>query len=170
MKEIIRMNQLAGIITEGQAKKMLRILDENKTFSSSIIKELNSNSFYQDMMSANPGWNREKVMDMVKNEVDPEEEFGNEEHQEYLEDSESYFDMLQASQPTVKPGDEVEVFDRMKRKFIPGKIVQATTLKGSFMYNGNVEPDNIPAWEISDVDGRKVYYPQYREGEAFKKI
>jgi hypothetical protein len=29
--------------------------------------ESTSNSFYQDMMSANPGWNREKVMDMVKN-------------------------------------------------------------------------------------------------------
>jgi hypothetical protein len=131
--------------------------------------ESTSNSFYQDMMSANPGWNREKVMDMVKNEVDPDEEFGNEEHQEYLEDSESYFDMLQASGPTVKPGDSVEVFDKMKRKFIPGKIVKATKLKGNFMYNGNVEPNNIPAWEISDADGRKVYYPQYREGEAFKK-
>ena len=126
MKDIIRMNRLAGIITEGQARKMLRILDENKTSSSSIIKEEESNSFYQDMMSANPGWNREKVMDMVKNEVDPDEEFGNEEHQEYLEDNESYFDMLQASGPTVKPGDSVEVFDKMKQQFIPGIIVKAT--------------------------------------------
>ena len=31
MKDIIRMNQLAGIITEGQAKKMLGILNENET-------------------------------------------------------------------------------------------------------------------------------------------
>jgi hypothetical protein len=29
MKDIIRMNQLAGIITEGQAKKMMAILNEN---------------------------------------------------------------------------------------------------------------------------------------------
>ena len=31
MKDIIRINQLAGIITEGQAKKMLGILNENET-------------------------------------------------------------------------------------------------------------------------------------------
>jgi hypothetical protein len=146
-----RMQKIAGLLTENETNESV------------------SNSFYQDMMSANPGWNREKVMDMVKNEVDPDEEFGNEEHQEYLEDSESYFDMLQASGPTVKPGDSVEVFDKMKRKFIPGKIVKATKLKGNFMYNGNVEPNNIPAWEISDADGRKVYYPQYEEGKGFKK-
>ena len=30
MKDIIRMNQLAGLITEGQAKKMIAILNENK--------------------------------------------------------------------------------------------------------------------------------------------
>jgi hypothetical protein len=29
MKDIIRMNQLAGIITEGQAKKMMEVLNEN---------------------------------------------------------------------------------------------------------------------------------------------
>jgi hypothetical protein len=29
MKDIIRMNQLAGIITEGQARKMMEILNEN---------------------------------------------------------------------------------------------------------------------------------------------
>lgn len=28
MKDIIRMNQLAGIITEGQAKKMMEVLNE----------------------------------------------------------------------------------------------------------------------------------------------
>jgi len=30
MKEIIRINQLAGIITESQAKKMMQVLNENK--------------------------------------------------------------------------------------------------------------------------------------------
>ena len=31
MKDLIRMNQLAGIITEGQARKMMEILDEKET-------------------------------------------------------------------------------------------------------------------------------------------
>ena len=31
MKDIIRMNQLAGVITESQAKKMMEILDEKET-------------------------------------------------------------------------------------------------------------------------------------------
>jgi hypothetical protein len=31
MKDIIRMNQLAGIITEGQAKKMMAILNEEES-------------------------------------------------------------------------------------------------------------------------------------------
>ena len=30
MKDIIRMNQLAGIITEGQAKKMMKVLNEEE--------------------------------------------------------------------------------------------------------------------------------------------
>ena len=30
MKDIIRMNQLAGIITESQARKMMEVLDENE--------------------------------------------------------------------------------------------------------------------------------------------
>ena len=30
MKDLIRMNQLAGIITEGQARKMMEVLDENE--------------------------------------------------------------------------------------------------------------------------------------------
>jgi hypothetical protein len=31
MKDIIRMNQLAGIITEGQARKMMEVLDEEES-------------------------------------------------------------------------------------------------------------------------------------------
>lgn len=41
MKDIIRMNQLAGIITEGQARKMMEILNENE--GTDIISFLNSN-------------------------------------------------------------------------------------------------------------------------------
>jgi hypothetical protein len=30
MKDLIRMNQLAGVITEGQAKKMMEVLNEGE--------------------------------------------------------------------------------------------------------------------------------------------
>ena len=39
MKDIIRMNQLAGTITEGQAKKMIAILNENKNVTKSHLNE-----------------------------------------------------------------------------------------------------------------------------------
>jgi hypothetical protein len=47
MKDIIRMNQLAGIITEGQARKMMAILNENEENEENeeyndIIKKLKS--------------------------------------------------------------------------------------------------------------------------------
>lgn len=38
MKDIIRMNQLAGLITENQAKKMMEILNEEE------VKEITSNT------------------------------------------------------------------------------------------------------------------------------
>ena len=38
MKDIIRMNQLAGIITEGQAKKMMAVLNEAEDFKVSGMK------------------------------------------------------------------------------------------------------------------------------------
>jgi hypothetical protein len=37
MKDIIRMNQLAGIITEGQAKKMMAILNESKETTNELF-------------------------------------------------------------------------------------------------------------------------------------
>jgi hypothetical protein len=36
MKDIIRMNQLAGLITENQAQKMLAVLNENYTVGQAI--------------------------------------------------------------------------------------------------------------------------------------
>jgi len=36
MKDIIRMNQLAGLITEGQARKMMKILGETSDFKFQI--------------------------------------------------------------------------------------------------------------------------------------
>ena len=146
-------------------------LVENKvTFQS----RLNENTFYDDMVKANPGWDRETVMDMIKDEWidDPEFSPGDfEDHQEYLKSNEELFDKLQSSGPTVKVGDEIEVWDRNDRKFVPGKIVKATTMTGNFMFNGNVLPKNIPSWEILDLKfGDKTFYPQYLEGEGFKKL
>ena len=39
MKDIIRMNQLAGIITEGQAKKMMEVLNEDSPLETKLIKK-----------------------------------------------------------------------------------------------------------------------------------
>jgi hypothetical protein len=39
MKDIIRMNQLAGIITEGQAKKMLKALNENEVSNKYVVED-----------------------------------------------------------------------------------------------------------------------------------
>jgi hypothetical protein len=39
MKDLIRMNQLAGIITEGQAKKMMEILNEDSPVEAKLIKK-----------------------------------------------------------------------------------------------------------------------------------
>jgi hypothetical protein len=48
MKEIIRMNQLAGVITEGQARKMLEILNEENEFSDILTQEDTSSILTQE--------------------------------------------------------------------------------------------------------------------------
>lgn len=48
MKDIIRMNQLAGIITESQAKKMLEVLNENEKPAIKILKDI----YYFDKLSS----------------------------------------------------------------------------------------------------------------------
>jgi hypothetical protein len=50
MKDLIRMNQLAGIITESQANKMMQILNEEKTWDD-VDKEL-ADKDAQDMEKA----------------------------------------------------------------------------------------------------------------------
>lgn len=51
MKDIIRMNQLAGIITEGQAKKMMAILNENKSQEEKTIENsLQNEGFFDSLM------------------------------------------------------------------------------------------------------------------------
>jgi hypothetical protein len=42
MKEIIRMNQLAGLITEGQARKMMRVLNEEEVDEMATLISKNS--------------------------------------------------------------------------------------------------------------------------------
>jgi len=48
MKDIIRMNQLAGIITEGQARKMMQVLNENEE-NTDILSFLKANK--QELLS-----------------------------------------------------------------------------------------------------------------------
>jgi histidinol phosphatase-like PHP family hydrolase len=45
MKDLIRMNQLAGIITEGQAKKMMAILNESTLFPPNSISDFGNKHF-----------------------------------------------------------------------------------------------------------------------------
>jgi uncharacterized lipoprotein YehR (DUF1307 family) len=52
MKDIIRMNQLAGIITEGQAKKMMEVLGE-ATQDFKIISKTTRKSEYGDQIFDN---------------------------------------------------------------------------------------------------------------------
>jgi hypothetical protein len=44
MKDIIRMNQLAGVITEGQARRMMEVLDEEDPDFDALKKYLETNA------------------------------------------------------------------------------------------------------------------------------
>jgi hypothetical protein len=158
-EQFARMQRLAGLITESEYKT-----------------KLTENTFYQDMVTANPGWDRETVMDMVKDEYEKEGSMGDidvsgdyEDHLEYLKGAEEWFDKRQSAGPTVKPGDKVEVLDMMTRKFIPGVIESETMLKGKFMFAGSIEPNKIPGWIIKTKLGVTAV-PQWKEGMMFKKI
>ena len=50
MKEIIRMNQLAGIITEGQARKMMNILNEADSDIETLKDFLETNSYGMEVL------------------------------------------------------------------------------------------------------------------------
>jgi hypothetical protein len=62
MKDIIRMNQLAGIITEGQAKKMLEVLNENESTKKRFIKEEYENVTLEDFIETYVGPDRNEFM------------------------------------------------------------------------------------------------------------
>ena len=151
LNEVQKLQKLAGILKEN-------------------IGELKSSkeSFLSKMEKLNPGYSKESVLSHVKNEYDPENEFDAEDHEEYMREAEAWFDKMAANGPTVKVGDEVEVVTRSNSKVMTGKITKETVLKGSFLSNGNIEPDRIPAWEIKTKFGT-LYYPQHDENEFFTK-
>ena len=152
-QEQLRIQMLAGIITEGQYKA-----------------QLNENTFYQDMVDQNPNWDKESSMDIVRDEYDPSDEEDTMDHKKFLEDTEKWFDKIQSSGPTVSIGDKIEAYDRIAKKFTPAKIKGKTTLKGSNMAMGNVAPNDIPGWAIENEFGQIMVYPQYEEGKMFRKI
>lgn len=151
LNEVQRLQKIAGILKES--------IDELKS---------SKESFLSKMEKLNPGYSKESVLSHVKDEYDPENEFDAEDHEEYMREAEAWFDKMAANGPTVKVGDEVEVVTRSNSKVMTGIITKETILKGSFMFNGSIEPDRIPAWEIKTKFGT-VYYPQYDENEFFTK-
>ena len=60
MKDIIRMQQLAGIITEDQAKKMIEVLNENKSTKKQSVKE-NTLGIDADLKNYWPEWAAKEV-------------------------------------------------------------------------------------------------------------
>jgi hypothetical protein len=151
LNEVQRLQKLAGLLKEG--------IDELK---------LSKESFLSKMEKLNPGYSKESVLAQIKDEYDPENEFDIEDHEEYMKEAEEWFDKMAANGPTVKVGDSVEVVTRSNSKVMPGIITKETILKGSFGFNGNIQPDKIPAWEIKTKFGT-VYYPQHDENEFFTK-
>jgi hypothetical protein len=151
LNEVQRLQKIAGILKEG--------MDELKS---------SKESFLSKMEKLNPGYSKESVLSHVKDEYDPENEYDTEDHEEYMKEAEEWFDKMAANGPTVKVGDEVEVVTRSNSKVMTGTITKDTILKGSFLFNGNIEPDRIPAWEIKTKFGT-LYYPQHDENEYFTK-
>ena len=151
LNEVQRLQKLAGLLKEG--------IDELKS---------SKESFLSKMEKLNPGYSKESVLAQIKDEYNPEDEFDVEDHEEYMKEAEEWFDKMAANGPTVKVGDSVEVVTRSNSKVMPGIITKETILKGSFGFNGNIQPDKIPAWEIKTKFGT-VYYPQHDENEFFTK-
>lgn len=140
-----------------------------------LLKEA---TFYQEMEAKNPGWNKDSIMDFVKDEYENPEDWGDtdvsgdyEEHQEYLKDVETLFNELESGSPTVKVGDKILFYAKSENKWVDGTITGETSMQGNHMFAGNILPDEVPAWEIKSDDkyGFKTAYPKYQEGKMFKK-
>jgi hypothetical protein len=65
MKDIIRMNQLAGTITESQARKMMEVLDENKPLNEEKLKIKSSG------LEEKPGYVDTILIDKLLKQIGP---------------------------------------------------------------------------------------------------
>jgi hypothetical protein len=138
-----------------------------------LLKEA---TFYQEMETTNPGWNKDSVMAFVEDEYEKQEDWDYdvsgdyEDHQEYLKDAEALFNELESGSPTVKVGDKISFYAKSDNKWMDGTITGESIMKGSHMFAGNILPNKIPAWEIQDDKfGFTIFYPKYQEGKMFKK-
>ncbi len=137
---------------------------------------LKESTFYQEMETINPGWNKDSVMAFVEDEYEKQEDWDfdvsgdYEDHQEYLKDAEALFNELESGSPTVKVGDKISFYAKSDNKWMDGTITGEGIVKGSHMFAGNILPNKIPAWEIQDDKfGSTTFYPKYQEGKMFKK-
>jgi hypothetical protein len=78
MKEIIRMNQLAGLITESQAKKMMAVADKKAALKNKrSLKENESSNKYVSMEVEDgeeyPALNKKAISDYLKSVIDPKQ-------------------------------------------------------------------------------------------------
>lgn len=136
-----------------------------------------NDSFAKKMEKLNPGWNKKAVMKAIENEYEKDNPFDKEDHDEYMKDAEEWFDKMEKTKPTVKVGDTLKVKAMsLGGKEVYGRIKKETSMKGNFMFMGNVKPNKIPAWEIETYKDKEMtkpmgtlYYPQYEEGGSFKK-
>lgn len=183
-------------ITRTQLKQIIR--EEIRKVSKPSINEA---SFLDGFIKANPGYDPKKIIKQFSkissdDFVDADDE---QDHKEYVKNITNWFSKMSKKGPTVKVGDLVSVNLRSVGKQGIGKIVAATTMKGSFGFMGQVAPDQQPAWEIDtyllperynpnrDIKSSKkpieykgqtwyfagtVYYPQFEEGNknAFTKL
>ena len=137
---------------------------------------LKESTFYQEIETTNPGWNKDSVMAFIEDEYEKQEDGDHdvsgdyEDHQEYLKDAEALFNELESGSPTVKVGDKISFYAKNNNKWMDGIITGELLMKGNHMFAGNILPNKIPAWEIQDDKfGSKTAYPKYQEGKMFKK-
>jgi len=121
MKDIIRMNQLAGIITEGQAKKMMKILNENENENfdeddddeddefvdiNQAFKESPSKASYKDVLSIIDSYEKDDILNAFKSKFPTGKPINK---QNYLDFSGNYIDDM--SEMDFVKANWVSIFD-----------------------------------------------------------
>lgn len=156
-----------------------------------LLKEA---SFLDNFKKVNSGYNPKKIIADFSKESgkDLADKRDREDHKRYVEDMIAWFKKMDKKGPTVKIGDLVNVNMRSMNRTGIGKIVQATTMQGSFGFMGQAAPDKQPAWKIDCYTERNIgtskqpieykgntyyyqgtlYYPQHEEGDknTFSKL